>query len=92
MQHFCGKNYKIIKGDNMRMQYTQRLKDLREDSNLTLEELSQKIGLKREQYRRYEVGINEVKAGFIIKICKFYNISADYLLGFTNEYKTLPKK
>lgn len=74
------------------MQYTQRLKDLREDHDLTLEELATQLGLKREQYRRYEVGINEIKAGFIMKICKFYNISADYLLGFTNEYKPLPKK
>ena len=74
------------------MNYTQRLKDLREDSDLTLEELAKKLGLKREQYRRYEVGINEVKASFIIKICEFYNVSADYLLGFTNDYKPLPKK
>lgn len=67
-------------------------KDLREDSDLTLEELATHLGLKREQYRRYEVGINEIKAGFIMKVCRFYNISADYLLGFTNEYKPLPKK
>lgn len=74
------------------MLYTQRLKDLREDSDLTLEELANKLGMKREQYRRYEVGINEIKAGFIIKICKFYNVSSDYLLGFTNDYKPLPRK
>ena len=74
------------------MLYTQRLKDLREDSDLTLEELANELGMKREQYRRYEAGINEVKAGFIIKICKFYNVSSDYLLGFTNDYKPLPRK
>lgn len=74
------------------MHYTQRLKDLREDKDLTLEELAKDLNIAREQYRRYEVGENEVKAGFIIKICRYYNISADYLLGFTNEYKPLPKK
>ena len=74
------------------MQYTQRLKDLREDHDLTLEELSKELGMPREQYRRYEAVINEVKASFIIKICKYYNVSADYLLGFTNAYKELPKK
>ena len=74
------------------MQYTQRLKDLREDHDLTLEELSKELGMHREQYRRYETGINEVKASFIIKICKYYNVSADYLLGFTNSYNELPKK
>lgn len=74
------------------MQYTQRLKDLREDHDLTLEELSRDLGMPREQYRRYEVGIHEVKASFIIKVCNYYNVSADYLLGFTNTYNELPKK
>ncbi len=74
------------------MQYTQRLEDLRKDSDLTLEQIAKALNLPREQYRRYEVGINEVKAGFIIKVCKFYNVSADYLLGLTNEYKPLPRK
>jgi transcriptional regulator with XRE-family HTH domain len=74
------------------MHYTQRLKDLREDRDLTLQELADELSLSREQYRRYERGINEIKAGFIIQICEFYNVSADYLLGFTNEFKNLPKK
>ena len=74
------------------MKYTQRLEDLRKDRDLTQEQLAFALGLKREQYRRYETGINEIKAGFIIKICEFYNISADYLLGFTNDAKPLPKK
>lgn len=74
------------------MQYTQRLEDLRKDKDLTQEQVAKLLDLKREQYRRYETGINEVKASFIIKICKLYNVSADYILGLTNEYKELPKK
>lgn len=74
------------------MYYTQRLKDLREDRDLTQAEVAEFLGLQREQYRRYENGINEIKANFIIQICKFYDVSADYLLGFTNEPRTLPKK
>lgn len=74
------------------MQYTQRLEDLRRDKDLTQEQVAKLLDLKREQYRRYETGINEVKASFIIKICKLYNVSADYILGLTNEYKELPKK
>lgn len=74
------------------MHYTQRLEDLRKDRDLTQEQVAKMLGLKREQYRRYETGINEIKAGFIIKVCRFYNISADYLLGLTDEYKTIPKK
>ncbi len=74
------------------MQYTQRLEDLRKDHDLTLDQLANALGMNREQYRRYEVGMNEIKASFIIKICKYYNVSADYLLGFTSECKSLPKK
>lgn len=74
------------------MQYTQRLEDLRKDRDLTQEQVAKLLDLKREQYRRYETGVNEVKAGFIIKVCKLYNISADYLLGLTNTPYKLPKK
>lgn len=74
------------------MDYTQRLKDLREDKDYTQQDVATILGMQREQYRRYENGINEIKVSFIIKICKLYNVSADYLLGFTNDFKPLPKK
>lgn len=74
------------------MQYTQRLRDLREDKDLTQEQTATLLGIKREQYRRYETGVNEIKASFLIKACKLYNVSADYILGFTNTPKELPKK
>lgn len=69
------------------MYYTQRLKDLREDNDLTQEELAEKLGMKREQYRRYENGINEIKAKHIIMFANFYNVSTDYILGLTNNPK-----
>lgn len=74
------------------MYYTQRLKDLREDNDWTQEEVANYLKLKREQYRRYENGINEIKVSFLIKVCKLYNVSADYILGFTNTKTGLPKK
>lgn len=74
------------------MNYTQRLKDLREDKDYTQQDVAEILGMQREQYRRYEAGINEIKVSFIIKICKLYNVSADYLLGFTNTYKEMPNK
>ncbi|MEE0102592.1 MAG: helix-turn-helix transcriptional regulator [Acutalibacteraceae bacterium] len=43
------------------------------------------IGVKQEQYRRYEVGENEIKASYIIKFAKFYDVSADYILGLTKD-------
>lgn len=67
------------------MYYTERLRELREDNDLTQEQVANALGLKREQYRRYEAGINEIKASHIIKIARFYHISTDYLLGLTDE-------
>lgn len=74
------------------MHYTQRLEELRKNRDLTQEQVAKLLDLKREQYRRYEAGINEIKASFIIKVCKLYNISADYLLCLTREAKQLPKE
>ncbi len=71
------------------MYYTERLKELREDSDLTQEQVATALGLKREQYRRYETGINEIKASHIIMFAKFYNVSSDYILGLSNK-KTYP--
>lgn len=67
------------------MYYTERLKELREDNDLTQEQVANALGLKREQYRRYETGINEIKASHIIKFAKFYQVSTDYLLGLTDD-------
>ena len=44
------------------MYYTERLQQLREDRDLTQEQVANALRMKREQYRRYETGINEIKA------------------------------
>jgi transcriptional regulator with XRE-family HTH domain len=67
------------------MYYTQRLKELRKESGLTQQAAAEKIRIKREQYRRYENGINEIKANYIIKLCDAFHVSADYLLGRTDK-------
>ncbi len=67
------------------MYYTERLRELREDNDLTQEQVAEAIGVKREQYRRYETGVNEIKASHIIRFAKFYHVSADYILGLSNE-------
>lgn len=73
------------------MYYTQRLEDLRKDKNWTQAYVAEQLNMKREQYRRYEVGINEIKVSFLMKICELYNVSSDYVLGYTNEKRELPK-
>ncbi len=74
------------------MYYTQRLKDIREFYELTQEQVAKGIGMKQSQYQRYEAGKNEIKASHIIKLCRFYDLSADYILGITNIQKEMPKR
>ena len=69
-----------------------RVRDLREDSDLTQNDVAKKLKLHLTQYRRYEAGETEIPSHIIKELAYFYNVSADYLLGITNTYKPLPKK
>lgn len=69
-----------------------RLKDLREDKDVSQKALAEFLGEHLTTYRRWENGNTEVPTHIIVALCKFYNVSADYVLGFTNEAKPLPKK
>ena len=74
------------------MHYTQRLKDLREDKELKQEAIAIVLKITRQQYQLYESGKRKLPIDLFITLCRFYNVSADYILGFTNTYKELPKK
>lgn len=58
-----------------------RLRVLREEANLTQEELSQKIGIKRARYAKYETGENPLSGDIINKLADFYGVTTDYLYG-----------
>lgn len=68
--------------------YTERLKEVRTFKDMTQQEVANELGVKREQYRRYEKGINEMPLSKFIKLCQIYKISADYLSGLSNEMRT----
>lgn len=65
----------------------QRIRDLREDADLTQRQLAEILGMHTTTYVRYETGERELPFNIAIKIAKFYNISLDYLAGLTNELK-----
>ena len=71
------------------MQHYTRLRDLREDADLTQDKLVQKLGMHKTTYTNYEQGKREPPFDFIIKIAKFYKVSIDYIAGLTNEPKKL---
>jgi transcriptional regulator with XRE-family HTH domain len=63
------------------MKYVKRIRDLREDQDKTQEEIARILGTSQTMYARYERGANELPIRHLIALCKFYNVSADYLLG-----------
>ncbi len=64
--------------------HIKRLKDLREDSDLTQSEVSKIINCTQATYSKYELGKREIPVGSLLKLAKFYNTSVDYILGVTN--------
>ena len=61
-----------------------RLRDLREDHDLSQKKLAEKIGMSQTGYSKYEVGTNDIPTQILIKLARFYNVSVDYLLGETD--------
>ena len=74
------------------MIFNQRAKDLREDADLTQNQLAQILKVSRATVNRYENEKFDMKFTYAIELAKFFNVSLDYIAGLTNEYKPLPKK
>ena len=73
--------------------FAKRLSELREFSNphLRQEDVGKATGMSQRKISRLEKGDVQPTPAEIVKLCEFYNVSADYLLGITNDYKTLSK-
>lgn len=69
--------------------YVRRIRDLREDSDKTQQQIADYIGTSQTMYARYERGANELPIRHLISLCKYYNVSADYILGFSNQKLTI---
>jgi len=70
--------YNIIRGDNM------RLRDLREDSDITQAELAEHLHIRQNTYSQYENGQRQIPLALLIKLADFYHTSIDYLVGLTD--------
>lgn len=63
------------------MEYTDRLRALRADNDMSQAAIAAAIGISQKQYSRYETGVNEIPLRYLVKLCQHYQVSADYLLG-----------
>ena len=61
--------------------YYEILRDLREDKDLTQTDIADILGTTQQVYSRYEKGVNQIPIHHLITLCKFYKVSADYILG-----------
>ena len=69
------------------MRYYGRLRDLREDSDMTQKAVSEVLKISTQQYSLYERGDREIPFHHVITLAKFYNVSIDYIAGLTNKKK-----
>ena len=67
--------------------YIKRIRDLREDHDKTQREIADILGTSQTMYARYERGANEIPVRHLIMLCKYYGVSADYILGLKDKVK-----
>ena len=70
------------------MYFYQRLRDLREDADRSQTQIAEILGMKQQQYARYENGTQEIPFHHVIDLARYYNVSLDYLAGLID----VPKK
>lgn len=69
-----------------------RIRDLREDKDLTQTEIAKVLGMSQTGYSKYETGENDIPTAVLIKLSRFYGVSIDYMLGESDNPKRLSKK
>lgn len=74
------------------MNYVTQIRNLREDSDKTQQEIAEILGTSQTMYARYERGANEMPIRHLIKLAKYYNVSLDYLCGLTTQKRSFPTR
>ena len=64
-----------------------RIRDLREDKDLTQKQMADILHCSQQVYSNYELGQRDIPTAILIKLSSLYNVSVDYLLGITNNPK-----
>ncbi len=70
------------------MNYRERIKNVREDRDLTQAQIGKLLNKSQQGYNHIEVGRAELKIEDLIRLCKFYDLSADYLIGLIDKPKS----
>lgn len=68
-----------------------RLRDLREDNDITQKALAERLHIRQNTYSQYETGQRQIPIGILVQLAEFFNTSTDYLLGLTDETRPYPR-
>lgn len=72
------------------MEYNERLKLIRTGKDITQEQIGKAIGISIQQYGKYKNGTHLMPIPYLIEICRYLNISADYILGLPKNLQYPP--
>lgn len=64
-----------------------RIRELREDKDLTQKQVAKILNCSQQVYSNYELGQRDIPTDVLIRLCRFYHVSADYILGLSDEPK-----
>jgi len=70
----------------------QRIRDLREDRDITQKEIAEHLNIRQNSYSRYETNERDIPIEVLIKLAVYHNTSIDYLVGLTDEPKAYERK
>ena len=63
--------------------YNDRIRDLREQRKETQKQVAEMLGIRQQVYSKYELGVRSLPLEHLVKLCKYYGASADWILGLT---------
>lgn len=73
------------------MDYRERLRAIREDRDMTQAEIGKLLEKSQQGYNHIEAGRAELKIEDLVKLCKYYDLSADYIIGLINKPRSYKK-
>lgn len=67
--------------------YFRKIRELREDRDISQKEIASYLNITQQQYSLYESGKRTIPVDLVIMLTKYYNVTSDYILGLSKEYK-----
>ena len=74
------------------MMYYERMKAIREDKDLHQTDVAEMLSIKQQQYSEYERGLRLIPITYLTEFCEKLDVSPEYILGFIDEPKPIPRK